>query len=112
MRPRVRAGACVTSVLLLALAAAPVRGDTSKTVDEFLTRAQPFGFSGSILIARRGRIMLAKGYGWADRDHAVPYSERTVLSIGSITKQFTAAAILKLEMGGHLKTSDPDGGDR
>jgi CubicO group peptidase (beta-lactamase class C family) len=79
----------------------------SQTIDEFLTRAQSFGFSGSILVARHGQVLLAKGYGWADRDRGNRYSRETVFPIGSITKQFTAAAILKLEMGRRLNTSDP-----
>jgi CubicO group peptidase (beta-lactamase class C family) len=92
---------------MVALAAAPAQSGTSQTIDRFLRRAQPFGFSGSILVARHGQVLLAKGYGWADREHRVPHSRETVFPIGSITKHFTAAAILKLEMHGQLKTSDP-----
>jgi CubicO group peptidase (beta-lactamase class C family) len=50
---------------------------------------------------------LHEGYGLADRENQTPYTAGTVFDIGSITKQFTAAAILKLEEEGRLHTSDP-----
>lgn len=50
----------------------------------------------SVGIARDGRTLLAKGYGLADIENDVPATAETVYRIGSITKQFTAAAILRL----------------
>ena len=50
--------------------------------------------------------MLEKGYGLADRDNKIPVTSTTVMTIGSISKQFTAAAVLKLEMQGKLHTTD------
>jgi CubicO group peptidase (beta-lactamase class C family) len=50
----------------------------------------------SIAIARGGRLIVAKGYGLADLEHQTPATDRTIYRIGSITKQFSAAAILKL----------------
>src|SRR5262245_4183270 len=82
------------------------RVDLAKAIDDFMSRTVTFGFSGSILVAKQGRIILAKGYGRADRACGVPYTERAVFSIGSITKQFTAAAILRLEMDGRLDVHD------
>lgn len=76
-------------------------------LDRLMTRLEAFGFSGSLLVARDGRIVLEKGYGFADREKGVPFTADTVTCIGSITKQFTAAAILKLEMEGKLKVTDP-----
>jgi len=65
------------------------------------------GFQGNALVVRGNLVLLRKGYGAADRERDVPYSPETVFSIGSITKQFTAAAILKLEMQGQLRVEDP-----
>ncbi|HEX9941724.1 MAG TPA: serine hydrolase domain-containing protein [Thermoanaerobaculia bacterium] len=76
-------------------------------LDRFMSRLEAFGFSGSLLVARDGRIVLEKGYGFADRERGVPFTAETGFDIGSITKQFTAAAILKLEMAGKLKVTDP-----
>ncbi|HSG38033.1 MAG TPA: serine hydrolase domain-containing protein [Thermoanaerobaculia bacterium] len=76
-------------------------------LDRLMSRLEAFGFSGSLLVARDGRVILEKGYGFADRDKGVPFTAETVFDIGSITKQLTAAAILKLEMEGKLKVTDP-----
>lgn len=83
-----------------------VRGEIGKKLDVYLTRITPFGFSGALLAAKDGEIVLNKGYGLAIRSGNVPNTAETVFSTGSITKQFTAAGIVKLEMMGKLKTSD------
>ena len=100
-----------------ALRAGEVReGEAASRVDEYLSRLVRYGFSGAVLIAAappggdwatQGRIVLKRGYGFADRATGRPYTVDMVSSIGSITKQFTGAAIVKLEMMGKLKTSDP-----
>lgn len=64
------------------------------------------GFSGVVLVSKKDEIILSKGYGWADRRNKIPNSSSTVFNIGSITKQFTASAILKLVEQGKVKTSD------
>src|SRR5688500_3124087 len=88
----------------LAAAAAPARGatDLGRTIDTYLTRLERLGFSGTVLVAKDGKVLLEKGYGLADRDRKIPMAADSVISIGSITKQFTGAAILKLEMAGRL----------
>jgi CubicO group peptidase (beta-lactamase class C family) len=84
-----------------------VRGDIGTRVDAYLTRLVPFGWSGAVLVARDGEIVLNKGYGLANRAKNIPWTSDTVGNIGSITKQFTAAAILKLEAAGKLHVEDP-----
>jgi CubicO group peptidase (beta-lactamase class C family) len=79
----------------------PALGDK---LDGWLVAAD---FRGSALVSQGGTVLLRKGYGWADRENKAPYDADTVFSIGSITKQFTAAAILKLEMQGKLHVEDP-----
>jgi len=59
---------------------------------EFL--AKPGGVGLSIGVARKGQLLLAKGYGLADVEFGVPANGETLFRIGSVTKQFTAAAIL------------------
>lgn len=66
---------------------------------EALIRARvekPEAVGFSVGIAQRGAIVLAKGYGLAEAEHMVPATGATMFRIGSITKQFTAAAILRL----------------
>ncbi len=85
-------------------AAAP--DELARRLDDYLARLERFGFSGAVLAAKKDEIILNKGYGWADKENAIANSAETVFSTGSITKQFTAAAILKLEMQHKLKTND------
>ncbi|OGD37020.1 MAG: hypothetical protein A2V45_03030, partial [Candidatus Aminicenantes bacterium RBG_19FT_COMBO_58_17] len=83
-----------------------VDGDLGQKIDHYLQKAEANGYAGSVLVARGEKIILAKGYGLADRENKVKQTAETVFSIGSITKQFTGAAILKLEMMGKLKVTD------
>ena len=76
-------------------------------LDEYLSRLARFGFSGAVLVAQDGKVAVEKGYGLANREQGIAYTAATVSTIGSITKMFTAAAILKLEMQGRLRVEDP-----
>ena len=84
-----------------------MEGEVAKKLDTYLTRITPFGFSGALLVAKDGKIILNKGYGMAIRSENVANTSETVFSTGSITKQFTAAGIMKLEMMRKLTTDDP-----
>jgi CubicO group peptidase (beta-lactamase class C family) len=64
-------------------------------------------FMGSVLVARKGKTIFNHSYGMADLEWSIPNSPTTRFNIASMTKQFTAAAILLLEDRGKLKTSDP-----
>jgi CubicO group peptidase (beta-lactamase class C family) len=64
-------------------------------------------FMGSVLVAQKGKVLFSKGYGWADVEWNIPNSPTARFQIASMTKQFTAAAILLLEERGKLKTDDP-----
>ena len=83
-----------------------VRGELGEKLDTYLTRIAPFGFSGALLVAKDGEVVLNKGYGMAIRSEDIANTSNTVFSTGSITKQFTAAGIMKLEMMGMLDTED------
>ena len=64
-------------------------------------------FSGAILIASDGEILLEKGYGYAVREWEVPNTPESVFLIASLTKQFTAMAVLLLQERGLLTVQDP-----
>lgn len=76
-------------------------------VDTSLTRdVEDEQFSGSVLIARAGKVLFSKGYGMADWGQHVPNTPHTEFRIGSLTKQFTAMAILLLQERGKLHVQD------
>ncbi|MFC3120673.1 serine hydrolase domain-containing protein [Agaribacter flavus] len=64
-------------------------------------------FSGSILVAKKGDILLSRGFEYATRRSDIKNTPHTEFRIGSISKQFTAVAILMLEERGLLSTEDP-----
>lgn len=83
-----------------------VRNPIGAKLNEALMRYEAYGLSGTFLVSKDGQIVLHKGYGLADRERGVPNTPATLFEMGSITKTFTAAAILRLEMQGKLKTDD------
>jgi CubicO group peptidase (beta-lactamase class C family) len=60
-----------------------------------------------VLVARRGTILLSKGYGWASKEGRVPNTPQTRFRLASVSKQFTALAIMKLQAQGKLSVHDP-----
>jgi CubicO group peptidase (beta-lactamase class C family) len=75
-------------------------------MDRFLSGlVEKNGFSGAVLVMQNDKEILKKGYGFADRESRIPYTSKTISTIGSVTKQFTGAAILKLEMMGKLSVT-------
>ena len=69
-----------------------------------LTKARLF--SGSVLIARNGKVLISNGYGEADRKKHWVNTAQTKFRLGSLTKQFTAMAILILQAQGKLNVHD------
>jgi CubicO group peptidase (beta-lactamase class C family) len=63
-------------------------------------------YDGSVLVARNGQVLLSQGYGLADRENKIPNTPQTKFRIASITKQFTAMAILLLQEQGKLSVED------
>lgn len=57
-------------------------------------------------IVKDGSLVLARGYGFADLENDVPATAETVYRLGSITKQFTALAIMQLAEQGKLSLDD------
>lgn len=77
-------------------------------VDAIVTKKlqEPGGVGLSIAIARGSNIILAKGYGLAEVEHDAKADAETIFRIGSVTKQFTAAAIMRLVEQGKLTLDD------
>jgi CubicO group peptidase (beta-lactamase class C family) len=84
-----------------------VEGEHAYRIDEFLTRLEGLGFAGVVGVEDEGVPILVRGYGLADRARGRPVTPDTVFDLGSITKPFTAAAILALQDDGRLAVADP-----
>jgi CubicO group peptidase (beta-lactamase class C family) len=80
-----------------------------QSIRQFLDRTLPATASGTLVAARGGKAVYCEGFGIADRAAKVPAGCDTVYDVMSMTKQFTAAGILKLQMLGKLQVSDPIG---
>lgn len=87
-----------------AVTAREIEQNIDAVVQDFLKLDQ---FSGSILLGQEGKILYAKAFGEADKDHHVMNTLDTKFNIGSIGKTFTAIAIMQLAEKGKLKVSDP-----
>jgi CubicO group peptidase (beta-lactamase class C family) len=76
-------------------------------VDNFYRSLKGKETSGiAILVARDGNVLYRKGFGYADIKNKIPVTPETKFRIGSVTKQFTAAAILKLQENNLLSVND------
>lgn len=81
--------------------------DIAAKVDDYMNALVKAGwFNGSILIAREGKVIVTKGYGSANFELDVPNSPRTKFRLGSITKPFTAMAIMLLVERGKVSLQD------
>ena len=80
------------------------KGPLASKIDLFLTDMARNGFGGTVLIAEGDDVVLNKGFGLSRE--GIRCTASTVFDIGSITKQFTATAILRLEEEGLVSVND------
>lgn len=81
--------------------------DIAQSIDQYLSIRTEMGkFSGAVLVAQDGKIILRKGYGFADVEKKIPYTPETEHEVASISKMFTAMAALKLRNQGKLRLDD------
>ena len=79
----------------------------AQKLDELVTAYAKMGrFNGSVLVVQRGNILLQKGYGIKNADSNSFNDANTIFQIASVTKQFTAAVILKLVEMKKMSLSD------
>ncbi len=94
--------AALTLTALPAWAQDPARMDTVVRAD-----ADKGEFMGAVLVARDGDILLDRGYGSANLEWNIPNDGATKFRLGSVTKQFTAVAVLLLAEQGKLRLDAP-----
>ena len=79
----------------------------TQKLDEYLIAANKVNkFNGNALIAQNGKILLQKSYSYKNFAAHVLNDSNTIFQIGSVTKQFTATVILKLQEEGKLSLND------
>lgn len=97
-----------TILLLLVLSTIAAAQDMATQADQYLADlAKKNQFSGTAFIAKGGKVVFSKGYGMANFELDVPNTPQTKFRLGSITKQFTAMAIMQLQEKGLLSVDDP-----
>ncbi len=89
------------------LAATATPSLVAASIDDLFSRLTAYGFSGSVLVVQRGETLLRKGYGLTDQRTGTPVEPETAFDIGSITKQFTASAILRPGDGRQARYDGP-----
>lgn len=101
------------ALLLSAVIAGPMPvlaqqpADLTGRVDEVFARWSSAGSAGcAAAVSRDGRPVLMRAYGLADLEHDVPNTPATIFEAGSVSKQFTAAAIVLLALDGSLALDD------
>ena len=91
---------CITQLL-------PAQDTIPEKLDKILTTYMKCNkFNGSVLVARSGKVLLAKGYGYKNVEDKTWNDEHTIFQIGSMTKTFTATVILKLVSQKKLALTD------
>ena len=100
------------SSLLLLLAAvfamnATAQKNFTASIDSFMTaEVQSRHFNGNVLVAKAGKIIYQKSFGYSNYDTKEPLDDNSLFELASVSKQFTAVAILELKEQGKLSLSD------
>jgi CubicO group peptidase (beta-lactamase class C family) len=110
-RSSLRDGALAAALATAAFATCTQQPHSGSLESRVAAYVEPYArtnnFSGVILITKDGRPLVRRGYGQAIREFDVPVTPETKFQVASVSKSFTAAAILFLEQQGKLQTSDP-----
>lgn len=78
-----------------------------RLIERFVTAKRKYhNFNGNVLIAEKGRIVYKKSFGLADFKNKKPLTDESVFNIASISKQFTAAAVMLSVERGLLSLDD------
>jgi CubicO group peptidase (beta-lactamase class C family) len=95
------------ALMLAAALAAPAAAQPVPVLDDIFARwASPNSPGCAIAVAKDGRTIVDKAYGSADLEHGIANTPATTFEAGSVSKQFTAAAILLLVETGKLTLDD------
>jgi CubicO group peptidase (beta-lactamase class C family) len=88
-------------------AAEPAPDSIAARVDAiFAEWSKPDSPGCAVGVVRAGKILVARGYGLGDLEHDIPITPRTVFYVGSVGKQFTAYAVVRLAQQGRISLDD------
>ncbi|RZM10429.1 MAG: class A beta-lactamase-related serine hydrolase, partial [Pedobacter sp.] len=80
--------------------------DTAAMVEQIFARYQPQNPGAQVTVSRNGKVIFSKAWGMADLEHDTRLSISSISEAGSVSKEFTAAAILLIEQQGKLSLND------
>jgi CubicO group peptidase (beta-lactamase class C family) len=101
-------GALLGAVMLIAVGAKGQGQDVTQTLDRYLDQAaQDHQFNGNILLAQDDKVLYKRSYGYRDIAAQIPLGDSAQFPLASISKTFTAVAVLQLMEKGKLKLDDP-----
>lgn len=95
----------LSALALAAVALAPLAHaqEIPEQIDAYMTASSDYGlFNGTVLVADGGEVIYEKSFGDADMAWDIPITPETRFRIASLTKQFTAALVLKLVEAGMM----------
>lgn len=99
--------ACLSVLQPISAQGAPSAAALTAAIDRyFAPLVANHDFAGTVLVARGGQALVHKAYGLADPELEVPSSTNGKYRIASLTKTFTAAAIVMMEAQGKLRLTD------
>ena|ERR1700743_1840266 len=85
---------------------AGAQDSTAYHLADYMKAAQKLGFNGNVLAAKKGKIVYQEAFGYRNLDTKEPLGNNTVFTVASVSKQFTAAAILVLKEQHKLALTD------
>jgi CubicO group peptidase (beta-lactamase class C family) len=83
-----------------------MHGPTGQALNSRMLSMADSGWSGAVIVEQADTVLLAAGYGLANRERQLPFTTSTIAQVGSLTKQFTATAVADLVHRGELRYTD------
>jgi CubicO group peptidase (beta-lactamase class C family) len=97
----------IVIVIAFCASVSVAQSNSAAAIDAYLQPyAQSGNFAGDVLVARTGKVIFEKAYGFADREHRIPNTAATRFHIASVSMQFTAAAVLQLVDTGSISLDE------
>ncbi len=99
--------ATVTGLAFIASGVLAQNSSNAAAIDAYIRPyVRSANFAGQVLVEKNGKVIFAKAYGLADREHHVSNTNATQFHIASMSMQFTAAAILRLVDSGSIRLDE------